>query len=150
MPTLAVTGVLPSLPQIDAVAGCGDGLGVAEAFKAAGLPIPAVTFEPSGKALQFWSENEVADGAIAIMSDPGQSVAALFVGLAIKEGADVPRVTIFPSVLITQDARDAWTNAVGGDSIATWQWTKELVDTQIQANVDGTVDDAALPPVPSK
>lgn len=146
----AVTGVLPSLPQIDGVAGCGDGLGVAEAFKAAGLPIPAVTFEPSGKALEFWASNDVADGAIAIMSDPGQVVAALFVGIALFDGVEVPRVTIFPSVLIVQDDRDTWLDAVDGDAIATWQWTKDLVDTQIQANIDGTVDSAALPPVPTK
>ncbi|MGF3056439.1 substrate-binding domain-containing protein [Microbacterium sp. YY-01] len=146
----AVVGVLSSLPEIDGVAGCGDGFGIAQAFQSAGRDIPAVAFEPSGRALRFWAENDVAAGSIAIMSDPGQSVAALFVALAIRDGVDVPQTTVFPSVLILEEDRDTWIDAVGDDEIASWPWTKDLVDTYIQANIDDTVEDAPLPPVPTK
>lgn len=146
----AVVGVLASLPEIDGVAGCGDGFGIAQAFQSANRPIPAVAFEPSGRALRFWSENDVAAGSIAIMSDPGQSVAALYVALAIRGGTKVPQTTIFPSVFIAEADRDTWINAVGDDEIASWPWTKALVDTYIQANIDDKVADAELPPVPTK
>ncbi len=144
----AVVGVLSSLPQIDAVAGCGDGFGIAQAFQSAGQPIPIMAFEPSGRALRFWADNDVPEGSIAIMSDPAQSVAALYTALAILDGKDVPQTTIFPSVFISDTDRDAWLDAVGEDEIASWPWTKELVETQIQANIDGTVDSTPLPPVP--
>lgn len=146
----AVVGVLSSLPEIDAVAGCGDGFGIAQAFQSAGQPIPIMAFEPSGRALRFWAENDVPEGSIAIMSDPGQSVAALYTALAIVDGEEVPQTTIFPSVFIADDDRDAWLDAVGEDEIASWPWTKELVERQIDANVDGTVDETPLPPVPGE
>lgn len=82
------------------------------------------------------------------MSDPGQGVAALFAAISIYHGNEVPRITIFPPVVVSDAARDQWIAAVGDDEIASWQWTKDLVDAQIQANIDGKVAEAALPPVP--
>lgn len=144
----AVLGVLASLPEIHGVAGCGDGFGIAQAFATAGRPIPALAFEPSGRALKYWAENPVGAGSIAIMSDPGQSVAALFTGLEIFNGTEVETTTIFPAVLITEDARDEWIDVVGDDQIASWQWTKELVAAQIAGQASGS--DVPLPPVPTK
>lgn len=146
----AVVGVLSSLPKVDGVAGCGDGFGIAQAFQSAGRPIPVVAFEPSGRALRFWAHNKVAAGSVAIMSDPGESVAALYVALAIKDKQKVPQTTVFPSVFISQADRDKWINAVGEDQIASWPWTQQLVQAQIKANVDNTVSKAPLPPVPTK
>ena len=144
----ALLGTIASLPEVDGVVGCGEGLGAVEAFQTAGRDAPVVAFAPSGRALKFWGEGNGAPGSVAVMSDPGQGVAALFVAIAIYQGQEVPRVTIFPPVVVSDEARDEWIAAVGDDEIASWQWTKELVDAQIQANIDGTVEDAALPPVP--
>jgi len=145
----AVVGVLPSMPEIDGVAGCGDGFGIAQAFISADREIPAIAFEPSGRALEFWESNEVAEGSIAIMSDPAQSIVALYVGVAIHEGRDVPETTIYPSVLINEEDLDEWANAVGDDEIASWPWTKDLVDEYIEANINDTLDSIDLPPVPT-
>ncbi|MCG7505368.1 substrate-binding domain-containing protein [Mesorhizobium retamae] len=145
----ALLGIIASLPEVDGVVGCGEGLGAVQAFLTAGRKAPVVAFAPSGRALKFWGEGNGGPGSVAVMSDPGQGVAALFAAIAIYNGQNVPRVTVFPPVVVSDKARDAWIAAVGDDQIASWQWTKELADKQIQANIAGTVDKAALPPVPT-
>ncbi|MFC4270569.1 substrate-binding domain-containing protein [Sneathiella chungangensis] len=144
----ALLSTIASLPKVDGVIGCGEGLGAVQAFQTAGRDAPVVAFAPSGRALKFWGEGNGAPGSVAVMSDPGQGVAALFTAVNIYQGKKIPRVTIFPPVVVSDDERDKWIAAVGDDEIASWQWTKELVDAQIQANIDGKVADAALPPVP--
>ncbi|MEQ8480126.1 MAG: ABC transporter substrate-binding protein [Hoeflea sp.] len=144
----ALLGTIASLPEVDGVIGCGEGLGAVQAFQTAGRKVPVVAFAPSGRALKFWGEGNGAPGSVAVMSDPGQGVAALFTAINIHNGQDVPRTTIFPPVVVSDEARDEWIAAVGDDEIASWQWTQELVDAQLKANIDGTVAEADLPPVP--
>jgi len=144
----ALLGTIASLPEVAGVIGCGEGLGAVQAFQTAGRDIPVVAFAPSGRALKFWGDGNGAPGSVAVMSDPGQGVAALFAAINIHNGMDVPRTTIFPPVVVSDEERDAWIAATGDDEIASWQWTKDLVDTQLQANIDGDVEGAALPPVP--
>jgi len=142
----AVLAVLSSLPKVDGVAGCGDGLGIAQAFQTAGRPIPTLAFEPSGRALTFWSHNRAGTGSIAMMSDPGQAIAALYTGLAILDKKPVAKTTTFPSVLITEQNRDKWLKVVRPDQIATWPWTKALVEQQIKLSKQGNL---VTPPVPT-
>ncbi len=144
----ALLGIIASLPDVQGVIGCGEGLGSVQAFQTAGRDTPVVAFAPSGRALKFWGDGNGAPGSVAVMSDPGQGVAAMFTAISIYQGNEVPRTTIFPPVVVSDEARDQWIAAVGDDEIASWQWTKELVDAQLQANIDGTVETAALPPVP--
>jgi len=144
----ALLGTIASLPEVDGVVGCGEGLGAVQAFQTAGRKLPVVAFAPSGRALKFWGEGNGAPGSVAVMSDPGQGVAALFAAIDIYQGQKIPRITIFPPVVVSDSARDKWIAAVGDDEIASWQWTKELVDAQLKANIDGKVEEAALPPVP--
>lgn len=139
---------IDSLPEIDGVVGCGEGLGAVLAFQEAGRNIPVVAFAPSGRALKFWAEGNGAPGSVAVMSDPGQVVAALYTAVNIHNGMSVPRTTVFPPVFVADTERDQWQVAVGEDEVASWQWTQTLVDAQIKANVEGTVALAALPPVP--
>jgi ribose transport system substrate-binding protein len=144
----ALLGTIGSLPEVAGVIGCGEGLGAVQAFTTAGRPAPVVAFAPSGRALKFWDAGNGAKGSVAVMSDPGQGVAALFAGIEIYQGQTVPRVTIFPPVVVSDAERAKWIAAVGDDEIATWQWTADLVKTQIKANIDGKVAEAKLPPVP--
>ncbi len=144
----ALLGTIASLPDVDGVIGCGEGLGAVQAFQTAGRDLPVVAFAPSGRALKFWGDGNGAPGSVAVMSDPGQGVAALFTAINIYHGMDVPRRTIFPPVVVSDAARDKWIAAVDDDEIASWQWTKELVDKQLDANIAGTVESAELPPVP--
>lgn len=142
----AVLAVLSSLPDIDGVAGCGDGMGIAQAFQTAGRPIPTLAFEPSGRALDFWASNPAGKGSIAMMSDPGQAIAALYTGLEILDHRPVDKTTTFPSVLITEDDRDQWLKVVRTDQIASWPWTQDLVRRQIALSKQ---HELVTPPIPT-
>jgi ribose transport system substrate-binding protein len=142
----AVLGVLSSLPDVDGVVGCGDGLGVAQAFTTAGRDIPALTFEPSGRALEYWESHPVGKGSVAIMSDPGQSVAALYVALELFKGTPIEKTNVFPAVTITDATRADWLKVIKPDQFASWPWTPELVEQQLAAGKSGKTIE---PPVPT-
>ncbi|MBB2910131.1 ribose transport system substrate-binding protein [Streptosporangium becharense] len=143
----AVLGVLSSVSKIDGVIGCGDGYGVAQAFATAGKPVPAVTFETNGRALNYWKDNKIDNGSVAVMSDPGQSVAALWEALDLLEKRDIPKRMTFPIVLIEQKDRDAWAGALKPDEYAAWPWTRELFRQQVKAVQTG--GEPVRPPIPT-
>ncbi|MEU8103648.1 ABC transporter substrate-binding protein [Nonomuraea muscovyensis] len=143
----AVLGVLSSVPKVDGVIGCGDGYGVAQAFATAGKPVPAVTFETNGRALNYWKDNKIDNGSVAVMSDPGQSVAALWEALDLLDGRDVPKQLTFPIVLVEQKDLDAWAGALKPDEYAAWPWTRELFRQQVEAVKSG--GEPVRPPIPS-
>jgi ribose transport system substrate-binding protein len=142
----AVLGVLSSVPTVDGVIGCGDGYGVAQAFATAGKPIPAVDFETNGRALNYWKDNNINNGSVAVMSDPGQSVAAMWEALDLLNGKDVPKHMVFPIVLVQQKDRDAWAKALKPDEYAAWPWTQALFHKQVEAIRSGGAP--VQPPVP--
>ncbi|MEU0482562.1 ABC transporter substrate-binding protein [Streptosporangium sp. NPDC006013] len=143
----AVLGVLSSVPKVDGVVGCGDGYGVAQAFATAGKPVPAVTFETNGRALSYWKDNKIDNGSVAVMSDPGQSVAALWQALDLLEKRDIPKHMTFPIVLVEQKDRDAWASVLKPDEYAAWPWTRELFREQVKAVQTGGAP--VQPPIPA-
>ncbi|MBO4272398.1 substrate-binding domain-containing protein [Microbispora triticiradicis] len=143
----AVLGVLSSVPKVDGVIGCGDGYGVAQAFATAGKTVPAVDFETNGRALSYWRDNKIDNGSVAVMSDPGQSVAALWEALDLLDGKDVPKQMTFPIVLIEQKDRDAWASVLKPDEYAAWPWTRDLFRQQVEAVKTG--GKPVQPPIPS-
>ncbi|MFJ5117082.1 ABC transporter substrate-binding protein [Kitasatospora sp. NPDC088548] len=143
----AVLGVLSSVPTVDGVIGCGDGYGVAQAFTTAGKPVPAVTFETNGRALNYWKDTKLDNGSVAVMSDPGQSVAALWAALDLLDGKNVPQHMTLPIVLVEQKDRDAWAAVLKPDQYAAWPWTRELFQKQVEASKSGGAP--VQPPVPT-
>ncbi|SEN56664.1 ABC transporter substrate-binding protein [Nonomuraea pusilla] len=143
----AVLGVLSSVAKIDGVIGCGDGHGVAQAFTTAGKPVPAVTFETNGRALNYWKDNKIDNGSVAVMSDPGQSVAALWEALDLLDKRDIPKHLTFPIVLVEQKDRDAWAAVLKPDEYAAWPWTRELFRQQVKAVQTG--GEPVRPPIPA-
>ncbi|HEY0697179.1 MAG TPA: ABC transporter substrate-binding protein [Micromonospora sp.] len=143
----AVLGVLSSVPKVDAVIGCGDGYGVAQAFTTAGKPVPALTFETNGRALNYWKDSKLDNGSVAVMSDPGQSVAALWEAIDLLAGKDVPKELTFPIVLVEQQDLAAWAGALKPDEYAAWPWTQELFRQQVEAARSG--GEPVRPPIPS-
>jgi ribose transport system substrate-binding protein len=143
----AVLGVLSSVSTVSGVIGCGDGYGVAQAFTTAGKPVPAVDFETNGRALNYWKDNKINNGSVAVMSDPGQSVAALWEALELLDKHDVPQQMTFPIVLVEQKDRDAWAGVLKPDEYAAWPWTRELFRQQVQAVKSG--GKPVQPPIPT-
>ncbi|GAA1638738.1 substrate-binding domain-containing protein [Georgenia ruanii] len=142
-----LVGILASMPEIAAVPGCASGMGVAQAFQSAGREVPVVVFDTSGANLQYWKDSGIDNGSYATITDPGQSVAALYVALELLDGKEVPEELILPLVYIPMEDRDAWLATLGPDDYAAYPWTSELIQEQIEAVQNGT--EAPRPPTPA-
>jgi ribose transport system substrate-binding protein len=102
----AVAGILPSLPQIDAVVTQGgDGYGAAQAFKAAGRPTPLIIMGNRQDELTWWKEQKDANGyeTMSVSIAPGVSTLAFWVAQQILDGQEVPKELVVPFLRIDQD-----------------------------------------------
>lgn len=101
----AVAGILPSLPQVDAVVTQGgDGYGAAQAFKAAGRPTPLIIMGNRQDELKWWKEQKDASGyeTMSVSIAPGVSTLAMWVAQQILDGADVPKDLVVPFLRVDQ------------------------------------------------
>jgi ribose transport system substrate-binding protein len=101
----AVSGILPSLPEIKAVVTQGgDGYGAAQAFKAAGRPTPLIIMGNRQDELQWWKEQKDANGyeTMSVSIAPGVSTLAFWVAQMILDGQQVPKDLIVPFLRIDQ------------------------------------------------
>lgn len=92
--------------KIDLVCGMsGDAYGAAMAFQAAGLEIPLIYGGNRGEFLNWWMEayNETGYETISGVATPWFSAAALFLGIDILDGVDVPQYMYYPMDLIPQE-----------------------------------------------
>jgi ribose transport system substrate-binding protein len=107
----AVAGILPSLPaDIVAVATQGgDGYGAAQAFLAAGRPLPVIAMGNREDELQFWKQQKDANGyaTMSVSIAPGSGTLAFWVAQQILDGVDVPKDLTIPFVRIDQDNLEA-------------------------------------------
>ena len=106
----AVAGVLPSLPEIKAVVTQGgDGYGAAQAFKAAGRPMPIIIMGNRQDELPWWKEQKDANGyeTMSVSIAPGVSTLAFWVAQQILDGKDVPEGLTVPFLRIDQDNLEA-------------------------------------------
>lgn len=102
----AVAGILPSLPEITGVVTQGgDGYGAAQAFKAAGRPIPLIIMGNRQDELKWWKEQKDANGykTMSVSIAPGVSTLAFWVAQQILDGADVPKELTVPFLRVDQD-----------------------------------------------
>jgi ribose transport system substrate-binding protein len=101
----AVAGILPSLPEVKAVATQGgDGYGAAMAFKNAGRPIPLIIMGNRYDELKWWKEQKDANGyeTMSVSIAPGVSTLAFWVAQQILDGAEVPKDLVVPFLQIDQ------------------------------------------------
>jgi ribose transport system substrate-binding protein len=106
----AVAGILPSLPEVAAVVTQGgDGYGAAEAFKAAGRPMPIIIMGNRQDELQWWKEQKDANGyeTMSVSIAPGVSTLAFWVAQQILDGKEVPKDLVVPFLRIDQDNLEA-------------------------------------------
>jgi len=132
-----IVAVLGSLPQIAAVPGCIGGMGVVQAFESAGRPLPVVVFDTDGKSLSFWKKSGIKNGSFAALTDPGQSVAAIYVALAKLAGKDVPHEIVLPLVSVNQENLDYWVSKLGADEYASQPWSEASVQAALDAIAAG-------------
>ena len=142
-----VAKILPSLPKIDGVFTEGnDGGGTLDAFLQAGVdPLPLVIQGNSGQGLECWaqvSEKNPDYKTMSISSQPSISSTALWLSwLVINDqdgAADVPDKTIYaPLLVIPEENRDAWAEALEYTAIAENATTLEQTQTYVKSALDG-------------
>jgi ribose transport system substrate-binding protein len=106
----AVAGVLPSLPEVVAVVTQGgDGYGAAQAFAAAGRPMPTIIMGNREDELKWWKEQKDANGYTTFSQSiaPGVSTLAFWVAQQILDGKEVPKDLVVPFLRIDQDNLEA-------------------------------------------
>jgi len=145
-----VSGVLPSLPQIDGVGTQGgDGFGAYQAIKATGRPTPIIVMGHRQDELALWKDLLKADPAydtFSVSSTPGGSRAAFWVAQQVLAGANVPKTIDLPLPVIYKKDLDAWLKVMPEGSVAVTPYTQDWTVAWIAAaNAGKPAPDAPLP-----
>ncbi|NTJ43745.1 ABC transporter substrate-binding protein [Agrobacterium larrymoorei] len=133
-----VSGILPSLPQIDGVlTQGGDGYGAAQAFKAAGRKLPIIIMGNRQDELALWKQEHDATGyeTFSLGATPSVSQVAFWVAQQILAGKKVPKFVEVPLLQIQQPDLDAWLKIVPEGGVVNAEYPQDLVAKIIDANV---------------
>lgn len=145
----AILGVLPSLPPVQGVITGGSSFGAVQAFQKAHRALPVVAFDNSGEALQFWQTQHAKTGynAVSLRTEPGQAAAAFWEAMDILQGMKVPKMLVFPNLVVTPGNLSQWAKVVPVGRVAAYLWTH----AQVRAEIARIVHHQSLmiPPVPS-
>jgi ribose transport system substrate-binding protein len=143
-----VSGVLPSLPKIDAVlTQGGDGYGAAMAFEAANRPLPIIIMGNRQDELALWKKERDASGyeTFSLGATPSVSQVAFWVAQQALAGKKVPKFVEVPLLRIDQKDLDAWLAKVPDGGVVNAEYSQALVADIIDANANHT----PLPGVPA-
>lgn len=108
-----VSGILPSLPTVNAiVTQGGEGYGAIQAFKAAGKKVPLVFGGNRGAFLHWWAAEHKKNGYVteSMSADPGIGAAAAYIGVRLADGKHVPKTMTMPFLTITQSQLASYAN----------------------------------------
>jgi ribose transport system substrate-binding protein len=143
----AVTSALPSLPAIQGVLGeGGDAVGIYNAFKNAGRPIPVMTMGTSQPELALWHKLQNSGlKAVAVETIPGESGAALWTALDVLQGKKVPKQVTIPFLSFTSSSLDKWLAVTPAGGFASVPFSSSYTDQLIAAAASG----GPTPPVPT-
>src|SRR5581483_3205123 len=98
-----VASVLAVLPKVDGVlTQGGDALGVADAFTAAGRPMPVIILGNRAEELAWWKKQRDATGyqTFSVAPSPGIAGLAFWVAQRVLAGADVPHEVTAPFLTV--------------------------------------------------
>jgi ribose transport system substrate-binding protein len=135
----AVAGLLPSLPQVDAVLSEGnDAGGAMAAFRQADRrPLPLVIMGNSGQDLREWQQaaaEQPGYQTMSVSSFPSMSSVALWIAYLASQGKKLPNLTYVPVLTIPEQNRDAWARATGyaevANNVLTQRDTERFTDAQ--------------------
>ena len=125
-----VAGILPTLPEIDAiVTQGGDGFGAAQAFLAAGREAPIIIMGNRHDELTWWAEQRDANGyeTMSVSIAPGSSTFAFWAAQALLDGVELPQDMQIPLLIINQDELDEGLASAEPGSVANVVYTKDDV-----------------------
>lgn len=132
-----VAGLIPSLPQVDAVVNQGgDGYGAARAFEASGRPMPIIVMGNRQDELAWWKQQHTQKQyeTFSISATPSISQVAFWVAQQILAGKKVPKYVEVPLLRIDARDRDAWLADTPAGGVANPFYTQGLVVSIIDAN----------------
>ncbi len=128
----AVSDILPSLPQVDAVLtqGGGDDYGVVQAFEQAGKKLPIIEGGGSSNFLKWWAEQYKKSSykTISDSSAPGIGGAAFWLTLDILNGANPPNRLAMPYAIVTAENLSQYGDLPPGTIVSpkyTEDWVKQ-------------------------
>ncbi|MGE8165283.1 ABC transporter substrate-binding protein [Paraburkholderia sp. NPDC080076] len=130
-----VSGVLPSLPQIDAVVTQGgDGYGAARAFQAAGRKIPTIILGNRQEELAWWKTQGVDSyQTMSIAADPGSSTFAFWVAQQLLAGNPLPHDMSLPTLTVTSASVDKVLSSTAPGTVASNVFTRDQVVKLIES-----------------
>ncbi|MBN8997464.1 MAG: ABC transporter substrate-binding protein [Rhizobiales bacterium] len=132
----AVATVLPSLPKIDAVLDQGgDAYGAAQAFNAAGRPLPLILLGNRQDELAWWKEQITQKGGYDSWSAseaPGMVTFAFWVAQQVLDGKDVPKEVPMGILTIEQKDLDKYLESTPVGGVANVEYTQAEVIQAIE------------------
>ncbi|MGB0102495.1 MAG: ABC transporter substrate-binding protein [Nocardioides sp.] len=144
----ALTGVLPTLDDVDGVISWGGTSGILSAFAKADRPVPALVFDNSGESLrklaELFEEDPDFQGS-GVFTDPGQGAAAFQATMLKKDGTELPKEIITPVITIPQKDLDAWIDVTGPGAVAQWLWTEDDISQVIETQGTDSLFEPAIP-----
>jgi ribose transport system substrate-binding protein len=136
----AVATILPSLPNIVGVIDQGgDAYGTAQAFEAAGRPIPLIMLGNRQEELAWWKE-QIKNGGYDSWSGseaPGMVTFTFWVAQQILDGKTVPKEVPMDILTIEQNDLDKYLDATPVGGVANVEYTRADVEKAITAASGG-------------
>jgi len=136
----AVAGILPSLPQIDAVVDQGgDGYGAVQAFQAAGRPVPMVMMGNRYDELAIWKQLKDSQGfhSWSACSQPASVQMAFWVALEVLNGKKVPHEMKVNPLVIPESKLDWFLAHTEKGGVASLFYPQDWVQTLIKNETSG-------------
>jgi ribose transport system substrate-binding protein len=135
----AVATVLPSLPDIVGIVDQGgDGYGAAQAFLAAGKPLPTIIMGNRQDELQFWKEQKEKNGYTTWSASiaPGVSTLAFWVAQQVLDGrTDIPHDLLVPYLQFDQDNFEQVLPTIPVGGVASHEYTLDEAKAAIADNM---------------
>lgn len=131
-----ITNVLPSLPHVDAVLAQGgsDDVGIVQAFIQYGGEyegnMPIIEGGGGTDFVKWWGEENAKNGyqTVSMNTTPGIGGAALWLGVAMLNGAEPPHEMIMPVATVDADNLDTYSDLPNGRIISptySMEWVQE-------------------------
>lgn len=145
-----VGGILPTLPEVDAVVTQGgDGWGAYQAFKTAGKNIPIIVMGNRKDELQLWQDLAKQPGGydtISMATAPGIGSVAFWVAQQLLAGKEAPNKMIMPLLVVDQNSLSAWLGTTPDGGVATPVYSQDWAVNLVDANAAGREVPAPVPP----